>query len=213
MEPLEPGQQAIFDIPAGAGYLHHHLPPGTHYVAVEPTAYFLDRCPKGAEIEHVRGSAERIPRPDGSADALISLAGLHHVADLCPVFEEFRRLLAPSRMLVVADVAAGSAPARFLNGYVHRHSPTGHEGRFLDETIGRLLREAGFRVMADEIVATPWHFADAMDAGHYCASLFGLENVEAGGVAAALDDIVGVKLGGTGFSVDWTLRRIVCRAL
>lgn len=211
VDVLDPGPATVFDMPAGAGYLRAHLPADKRYVAVEPVGYFFDRCPTDPGAGRIQSPVEAVDAPDGSADAIVSLAGLHHAPDLLAIFRECHRLLRPGGMLVLADVAEGTPPDRFLNIYVHENNPTGHEGRFLDAATAPLLFEAGFDVVADALVPAPWRFAGANEAGGYCASLFGIEGRAPAEVASAMAEIVGVTAGADGFHVGWSLRRIICR--
>ena len=202
----------IFDMPAGGGYLRSYLPPRLHYVAVEPTEAFYASCPVDARARRLHAGIECVPCRDGSADAVVSLAGLHHAPDLDAVFREMRRLVAPRGLVVIADVAEGSAAAQFLNGYVDRHCSTGHDGRFLDAHTVPMLEKAGLDVIEDAVIPVPWGFATPVQAGAFCRDLFGIEGQTAGDVERALDSIVGIRADERGFSLQWTLRRIVCRA-
>ena len=209
---VPPDARAIFDMPAGAGYLRAYLPAGRRYVAIEPAAYFFERCPSDESAERIQSPVEHVPCADGIADAVVSLAGLHHAPDLAAVFREFQRVLRPDGTLIVADVSEGSRPGQFLNGYVHANSPMGHVGHFLGADTVPLLDAAGFTVLSDEELPVPWRFAGADEAGAYGASLFGIEGPGVGDVADALRDLVGMSRDAGGIRVDWTLRRLVCRA-
>lgn len=121
------------------------------------------------------------------------------------------RLLRCGGTLVLADVAAGSGPAHFLNGFVHANNRMGHEGRFLDAATAPLLEAAGFELTDDALIATRWRFDHAEQAGAYCADLFGIEGRSLAEVAAALAEIVGAEATPSSFTVNWCLRRIVCR--
>ena len=165
--PIGPDARNLFDMPAGGGWLRKYLRGDIHYVAVEPAVHFFDSCPDEPGAERINSAIETVPRKTGVADVVVSLTGLHHAPDLGAVFDEFRRLLRPGGLLVIADVARASAPARFLDGYVHANSPMGHVGRFLDAETAPLLRAAGFNIVADELVEVPWRFADPVEAGAY----------------------------------------------
>lgn len=212
VDPIPTDARTIFDMPAGAGYLRAYLPAESHYVAVEPAAYFFERCPVDARAGRIQSPVEQVPIGDAAADVVVSLAGLHHAPDLGAIFREFRRLLRPGGTLIVADVSDGSKPDHFLNVYVHANNPMGHEGRFLGGQTVPLLEAAGFAILSDEEVRVPWRFANAGEAGAYCASLFGIEGPTAAEVASALRDIVGLSDEAGGVCVEWSLRRLICRA-
>ena len=208
---LRPGV-ALYDMPSGGGYLHRHLPAGVRYTAIEPSAVFAANCPTGPDHRVVATAIEAVPLPAGGGDAIVSLAGLHHCPDLPAVFREMRRLVRPGGIVAIADVAVGTPPARFLNGFVDVHNPIGHHGVFFDEAIAGLLAEAGLAPVSDELVAIAWRFADRLEAGAYCAALFGLAGVTSGTVADAIEAVVGLDTGAGSCEMRWPLRRIVCRA-
>lgn len=201
----------VADIPAGGGYLRRHLDPAIRYIAVEPSDYFYDRCPGEAGDERVRGSAERTGLPDRSADAVVSVAGLHHCADLDAVFAEFGRVVRRPGMLVMLEVEDGTPTGEFLNGFVDRHSAMGHDGRFFDGRTATRLARAGFAVESDELLTCGWSFDGREDVGTFARDLFGIDGAEPDAVADALEGMVGACAGSGAFGIAWTLRRIVAR--
>ena len=202
----------LCDMPAGGGYLRRHLPPEAHYLAVEPTAYFHSVCPRDSRSSAVRGPLDKVPLPDGGVDHVVSLAGLHHAPNLPAVFAEMRRLLSIGGRASICDVDVGCTSAKFLNGFVDRHNPMGHDGVFLDATTATTLSVAGFAVVADEIVVTPWTFSDDLQAGAFCARLFGVDGLTDADVARVLDEEIGFMPASDGIALQWTLRRIVAIA-
>lgn len=202
----------VCDMPAGGGYLRRHLSPGTRYVAIEPTAYFHAACPRDENADALLAPIEAIPLPDRSVDHVVSLAGLHHVANLPAVFGEMRRLLPMGGRAIICDVAVSSASAIFLNGFVDRHNPMGHDGAFLDEATVPALGAAGFEIVADEAIVTPWTFADVLEAGSFCARLFGIEGLSDAEIGQAMDREIGFVRTAHGVALQWPLRRIVASA-
>lgn len=209
---LHPGVR-LHDMPSGGGYLHRHLPQGVDYTAIEASGVFARNCPTGPGCHVVEAPIEAVPLRAGGADAIVSLAGLHHCPDLDKVFAEMRRLLRPGGMLAIADVACDTPPARFLNGFVDAHNPIGHHGTFLDGATARRLSAAGLVPVADRLIEIPWAFADRLEAGAFCAALFGLAGVTSGEVADAIENGVGTCAGAGAYNVRWSLRRIVCSAV
>jgi SAM-dependent methyltransferase len=201
----------VCDMPSGGCYLQPYLRPGMRYLAVEPVDGFLGATTDESPTRLTAPIVE-VPLPDGSVDHVVSLAGLHHEPDLPRVFGEMRRLMKADGRLVIADVEAGTAPARFLNGFVARNNPLGQDGRFLDSGTCALLTASGFTILDDALVEVPWAF-DSMDgAGAFCSDLFGIADAAREATAAALADEIGFYVDGPHLHLRWTLRRIVARA-
>ena len=212
LEPLSDRLDGLLcDLPAGGGYLAEFLPEGMRYIGVDPSDEFVEACPAG--VNRIKAHVTSVPLNDGSVDCLVSLAALHHETDLSAVFREMRRLLKPGGRAVIADVATRTPPAIFLNGFVDRNNPMGHEGHFLDETLQALLEDAAFRIVDDRIIETPWRFDTADEAGEFCRKLFWIPSLDASTVAEAMKREVGLESVDGGAQVQWVLRRIVCDAL
>lgn len=211
LEPLDDCPAGLLcDIPSGGGYLAPYLRPGLRYLGVEPARDFLDASP--AALERVHGDLTKVPLPDGTVDYVVSLAGLHHEPSLGTVFGEMRRLVRPGGRVVIADVADGTAPSRFLNGFVADNNPLGHDGRFLNDATSRLLEEAGFAVTLDALIDVPWTFDSRIQAGSFCRQLFGTTGLDAGQVAEAMGEIIGFAEVDGRPRLKWQLRRIVADA-
>jgi hypothetical protein len=123
-----------------------------------------------------------------------------------------RRLLKAGGRAVIADVAVDTRPALFLNGFVDRHNPMGHEGHFLDERLGGLLEAAGFEIVDDRLVETPWKFDTMEQGGEFCRKLFWMPSLDVAAVVEAMDREIGVKFDEGKPQVCWVLRRLVCDA-
>lgn len=200
---------SVCDLPSGGGYLAAYLHPRWRYAAVEPTDAFADLCRLEPGQELIRSPLTSVPRADASFDAVISLAGLHHEQDKLAILREAARLLRPGGAAVIADVAAGSNEDRFLNGFVDANSAMGHHGDFLDEQFPLDVKQAGFSIDSDELVATPWRFENRADAAAFATDLFGV-SATPDVVEQALRSTVGIEDRDGGVAVTWHLRRLVC---
>jgi SAM-dependent methyltransferase len=208
--PLRPGQR-VCDMPAGGGYLRRHLPADVAYLAIEPSPDFVASCPSGPGHAVVQSAIEAVPLDDACVDHAVSLAGLHHSPDLAAALGEMRRLVRPGGRVVIADVAVDTPPAGFLNGYVDRNNPLGHRGTFLDDDTATVAARAGLELLDDRVIPLAWRFNDAQQAGWYCSALFGIREVSELDVARAMADQLGGGLDPAGFTVAWSLRRLICR--
>jgi len=211
LEPLRDRADGLLcDLPSGGGYLAEFLPDSMSYIGVDPSDDFIDACPTG--LDRIKADVTSVPLDDGSVDYIVSLAALHHEPDLSAVFREMRRLLKAGGRAVIADVAVDTRPALFLNGFVDRHNPMGHEGHFLDERLGGLLEAAGFEIVDDRLVETPWKFDTMEQGGEFCRKLFWMPSLDVAAVVEAMDREIGVKFDEGKPQVCWVLRRLVCDA-
>lgn len=211
LEPLADRDGLLCDMPSGGAYLAARLPPGLRYVGVDPSDDFVRACPVGTEC--IKAEIANVPLADGAVDCLVSLAALHHEPDLPAVFGEMRRLLKAGGRAVICDVAAGTPPAAFLNGFVNANNPMGHDGRFLDEATAGLIEAAGFTIADDRLIELPWAFASLAEAGEFCRHLFWMPALDADAVAAAMDREIGFEVIDGRPHLRWALRRIVCDAI
>ena len=191
---LGPGDH-LCDVPAGGGYLadgiRDRFGDGVKVTCVEPAKEF------GAVIDPaftvLNAPMTEVPVGEARFTALGSLAGLHHVRDRAPTFREWSRLLAPGAQLAVADVALGSPTGDFLNGFVDKHTPQGHEGWFIEDgEFFRLMAETGFEPVNEEVVSIPWIFPTREAVGEFCKKLFYLESASPEEVTDGIDAAVGL---------------------
>lgn len=206
---LEPGMR-VLDVPAGGGYLRSHLPEGCQWVGHEPCSAFTNHGSVAGQ------DTDLLPLPfaAGTFDAVISLAGIHHLEDKAAFFSECHRVLKPGGVLALSDVAEGSAIARFLDGFVGAHNSTGHRGLYLNAATGHRLAEAGFSIEACSTTPFHWRFASRGDLGTFCRGLFDVIGASLDAVADAVADQLGIDvLPGGICAMRWSLLTIRARKL
>lgn len=221
---IEPGM-LVGDVPAGGGYLSRYLPEDCICLGHEPCSEFTSRAPAHSEhgdaaggqgqetrvMLHAGQEVSLLPLPwqEGVLDVLISLAGVHHLEDKCPLFAEMRRVTRPGGRLILSDVAEGSPTARFLDGFVGANNSTGHEGLFLNEETLEDLRRTGWRILEHETAQFHWRFANRQDMGDFCRSLFDIRSAGPEAVIAAIEEGPGTDmLPGGLVGMRWSLTTI-----
>lgn len=205
---IKPGM-VIADVPAGGGYLRQYLPEGCDWIGHEPCADFTNHR-TGASI--AGRPLLPLPFPDQVADAAISLAGVHHLADKRPLFSEMLRVTRPGGRFVLSDVAADTPTARFLDGFVGDTNSTGHEGIFLDDHTLEELAEAGWNVLSHGLARFHWVFADMPAMVAFCRGLFDICKADDAAISDALVMGPGVDgLNGGGVGLRWSLMTIIAQ--
>lgn len=200
---LEPGM-LVGDVPAGGGYLARYLPQGCACLEHEPCASFADHEAALASLDNVAdagaiphhggqgGALLPLPWGPGLVDALISLAGVHHMQDKRPLFAEMRRVTRQGGRLVLSDVAEGSAPADFLDGFVGAHNSTGHEGAFLSQHTLEELAETGWSVLTARLERFHWAFPSRAAMADFCRWLFDIRTAGEVDILAAIERDLGL---------------------
>lgn len=210
LDPLAGCSGLLCDMPSGGGYLAAHVSPSWRYVGVDPSDDFVRACPAG--VECMQAPITSVPIVNGTVDAVVSLAALHHEPDLPAVFHEMRRLLRAGGRAVIADASAGTQVAAFLNGFVNANNPMGHDGRFLDEHTARLIEGAGFAIADDALIDMPWAFDSFDEAGAFCRQLFWMPKLSVEETVVGMDREIGFDLVDDRPYLRWALRRIVADA-
>lgn len=204
---LRPGMR-VGDVPAGGGYLARHVPDGVTCEGHEPCASFTNHGLRGKEA-----GRPLLPLPWGAdeLDAMLSLAGVHHLADKVPLFAEFARVVKPGGTLVVSDVAEGSPVARFLDGFVGDNNTTGHEGAFLSDRTCAELQAGGWVVDRARVESFAWRFESSGAMVDFTRHLFDIVRAPDEAVLRAIGEGPGcAELQGGGCEMNWALMTIVC---
>lgn len=138
----------VLDVGCGTGQLtaRLHAELGAALVfGCDASAGMLEQAKRGStQVEWLHSTAEHIPLPDGSVDAVLSTEAFHFF-DQPAALREFHRVLAPGGHLVVALVNPRTRIGTYL---LDRNPVLPGAGHWPDRRAMRALVEgAGFRVI------------------------------------------------------------------
>jgi ubiquinone/menaquinone biosynthesis C-methylase UbiE len=162
----------LLEVGAGAGANLPHLPPGLRVIALEPNPfmhrYLLTRARKlDRPLNLVQGTAEALPFPDESLDAVLSTLVMCSLPGLDQVLEEVIRVLKPGgRFLFLEHVGApeGSRLLRVQRFLRPAWRKIG-DGCHLDRNTEAYLTSAGFRHLQVDRFSVPFPLVSPHIAG------------------------------------------------
>lgn len=198
---------SVADVPAGGGYLGHHLPSGIDYLPHEPCVSFNS----GHAAAALQSAPSVLPLPylSQGIDRVISLAGVHHYDDKRPFHQEVRRVLRPQGLYILSDVPENSSVGTFLDTFVGQHNGTGHAGHYLGTCTTDALSSAGFTILSDRIERFTWKASSAEQLAEFCLNLFGIKQLTTKEMETALAKHLGLVTVAEGVGLKWELRTIV----
>jgi SAM-dependent methyltransferase len=158
---LAPGRTVV-DLAAGTGKLARLLvPSGARVIAVEPVRAMRELIEPGA-IEVVAGTAEAVPLPDASADAVTVAQGLHWFRMDEALAEIHRILRADGAFAIVRNVRDRDDPVqRRLEAILARHR--GHPSLEAELDAAAALAKSGLFARPEAAAFPHLHELDAAE--------------------------------------------------
>lgn len=147
--PQLPPSSVVLDIGCGTGRLLGRIGtalPSAALVGLDRSAGMAERAKRQwPDLWIERGSAETLPHPDCSVDAVTTTLSFHHWSDKAAALQEVFRVLRPGGLFALTDMTTEDAARRlarlpFLGRRVTHDLPTVRERE-------RLITEAGFQVL------------------------------------------------------------------
>jgi len=198
----------IVDIPAGGGYLTNYLPDNVQLHHLETSELFAELCHSGSTNPLDICTLDNLPIEDGSVDAVVSLAGLHHTENKIDLFREIYRSLKSGGKVLLADAEENSFTAKFLDGWMAQHNSMGHNGWFFNKRTKEDLESLGFEVVKAANKNYYWNFSSKKEAAEYCKLMFGIDLAEVDAIEDALDKELGFVMQDGKACLKWQLHFI-----
>lgn len=130
-----------------------------------------------ANIDHI--DIKEMPYDDNTFDKVIVIANFHHlpIEERKIVYKEIHRVLKSTGKFILGDVMKHSLQDFFLNGFVNKYNPNGHNGLFFDYKDLTLFRDSGFRTKIENTTYT-WNFTSKNELEDFVYHFFNLMNLE-----------------------------------
>jgi ubiquinone/menaquinone biosynthesis C-methylase UbiE len=199
----------LLDIPSGAGYLKSYLPNTVTVTSIDPSVGFSIL----SSSDIITDAVDQTGLASSSVDKVFSLAGLHHISDRTTFYNEMHRVLKPKGILGVSDVLNGTKVDAFLNEFVHRYNPLGHEGKFFDSDETKIIADSGFKVLSSETVSYTWKFNSKDQMLTFVKNLFGLDLADKESVEGGISDYLEFYLEDSIYYIPWELQTIIGQKL
>ena len=182
--------EKIADIPSGGCYLENYLKKKKiNILSIETSRVFFNLCKNKNKI--LVNSFDELTLESNSLDKIISLAGVHHIANRKGVYKEWYRILKKNGALCLADVKIDTPVAKFLNEFVDKFNSMGHKGVFLTEEDLTFLEDIGFKIKFWGTIKYYWVFRDVNEVYSFLKFLFGLDKASEKDIYNAIEKYFG----------------------
>ncbi|NJN70567.1 MAG: methyltransferase domain-containing protein [Nitrospira sp.] len=146
-------------------------------------------------------------------DVVISIAGIHHLTDQ----DQFQFIAATQQVLkaggrlLMVEVTVDSPTSRFLDGFVGRHTPTGHVGNYLKDDFVQQVELAGYQKIRRETIIHEWVFRNKEHIHTWMTKFFGF-SVPKNDLITQVDGILGINEREDFLTVNWPLDFVSAQA-
>jgi len=194
----------LVDMPAGGGYLRDYIDSRIELICLESSQQFVSFC-KLNNLNVYHYSDDTLPLKDNTADAIVSIAGLHHVEKKTQILSEMRRILKPDGKFCIADVEEGSNVALFLDDIVDKYTETGHEGIYFSKATKQGLHLAGFQSVQVKRLKYTWKFESTDEMVEFCRLLFSLTKATPEMILNGIKKYLNVEYKNSQVHMEWGL--------
>lgn len=195
----------VCDIPSGGGYLEKMVKKKVFWVCIDPAMDFFKQRDVGSHNRKTLSKLETVALKSRSIDRLVSLAGLHHLADKQLFFAEVYRVLKNNGKFCIADVRKNSGTANFLNGFVNKYNSLGHRGKFLDHKTRDEMENCGLNLIEERVEKFFWEFDSFENMVNFCKLLFGIDGGNKEILMKGIEDHLGTQTINEKICMNWEL--------
>ena len=146
--------------------------------------------------------------PTDYFDAHMAIAPIHHAshAEKKEFLDGSMRILRSGGILAFGEVESKSCISDFLDIFVDKYTPGGHQGDYPSASFLKDMEAAGFQNLNSQILPCPWTFQCIDDACTYVRELFKIQNVSQEEIVRALSSYIGIEYVDSNVVINWTLR-------
>ncbi len=199
----------VFDIPSGGGYLNKFIDCDVEVTQVETSKAFYDFAISDSSVNHMHSDdIANLLVSDNFIDRIISLAGLHHIKNRLPFYNEAYRVIKPSGLLCIADVAVNLNTDHFLNGFVDKNGSEGHKGLFINSHDIYQIKSAGFVINKIEVIHYFWYFENIEHMTDFIKKMFGIDQCSDAEILKGIQQHLGYEISNGQVKMAWSLQFI-----
>jgi SAM-dependent methyltransferase len=191
----------VIDLPSGGSYLKPYLPASCEILAFDPATGFHGTKESISPI-----SFEDLELPSSCADAVVTLAAMHHIEDPMPFLRKVGHSLKVGGVHLIGDVRAHSPVAHFLDEFCGHHNGLGHKGYFLpdaQEAFGPIPSE--LHLERYEVRPFLWTAKDLNSMLEFTKGLFGLNQIHDHDLQQGLEKYLNLQWNNQSCSIEWEL--------
>jgi SAM-dependent methyltransferase len=198
----------LVNLAGGGLHLNKYISNKITYI---PFDFSLEWCKYDDSIKCI--SYESIPLNNESVDKIIILAVLHHFNEFEReiIYKECSRILKKSGKLIIADVIKDSKQDIWLNTFVNKYNPLGHEGSFFTVKDSNKMICSGFHVEIKNKKYC-WQFNNKNEMIDYIKNLFYL-NISDDDLIYNMNCLLNPYKKDSKYYFDWELIYFICSPL
>lgn len=198
----------VLDVSSQERLLQDHLPEGVELVAVDPVEQrYLDG--------HAEFKPESVTGPTkASFDLAVSLAAIHCIENKADFVRTLLEFVRPRGWVVIADVLAESAVARFLDEFVCKHNGQDSCRRYWsgDPLADLGLAKDTVEILCSQVIPCDWRFENVTELVGFVRLFFHLSGVTDGQIEEAIGNYMGITSRAKYVTLNWELMYVTLRS-